>query len=450
MTMAGIIRSLFRRAVGSIEAGGTGPRWSGGKAIRLPAREITIRRQLAAERATWLAHNDPTAAAIVAAWTGNIVADGPAIAAKTSDDALRTELAERFDRWWSRCDAEEIDDLAGMLHRQVRGIVTTGEAFVILETDEEGELRLRSIDPAQCDATFTRNLPNGRRIVAGIEMDERGRRVAYWFRDAEDVLTAYTTTPRRIDARDVLHLFDRQHPGQQRGLSWLAPVAILLDQLGELGGATLALLNTSALYGAVLTNVTGDKPEGPEAPDPSLEPGSIIRAPVGWDVKFGEPPSMTGIDSYRREVLHTIAAGAGVPYELISSNLSEVNFSSARVGLHEFRRRVDTLRKTLITARFLEPIWRRWLALEALHGRVSSATAASLEMTAAWPGWPAISPKDDAEADTLAINAGIESRHAVIARRGRDPREVDAEIAADTFVPRAAKAAPAPRESENA
>lgn len=440
MSLLGSLRRLLGVSTRSIEAGGNGPRWTAGKAIRSPAREITLRRQLAAERATWLAHNDATAAAIVAAWTGNIVADGPAIAAKTTDDALRAALAKRFDSWWSRCDAEEIDDLAGMLHRLVRGIVTTGEAFVLLETDEESELRLRSVDPAQCDATLTRNLPNGRRIVAGIEMDERGRRIAYWFRDAEDMLTAYATTPRRVDARDVLHLFDRQYPGQQRGLSWLAPVAFLLDQFGELGGATLALLNTSALYGAVLTNVSGDKPEGPEGPDPSLEPGSIIRAPVGWDVKFGEPPSMTGIDAYRREVLHTIAAGAGVPYELISSNLSEVNFSSARVGLHEFRRRVDTLRRTLLTARFLDPVWRRWLAHEALHGRLSPAIAARLEMTAAWPGWPAIDPLKDAQADQIAIAIGVESRQAVIARRGRDPREVDAEITADPFRPRAVPA----------
>ncbi|WAC26268.1 phage portal protein [Ancylobacter sp. SL191] len=437
--------SALRRFLGpssrSIEAGGHGPRWTPGKAIRSPAREITIRRQLAAERALWLAQNDPTAAAIVSAWTGNIVADGPAIAAKTTDDALRTALAERFDAWWSRCDAEGIDDLAGMLHRLVRGVVTTGEAFVIMETDEAGELRLRTIDPTQCDATLTRSLADGRRIVAGIEMDERGRRLAYWIRDAEERLTAYSATPRRVDARDVLHLFDRQHPGQQRGLSWLAPVATLIDQLGELGDTTLALLNTSALYGAVLTNANGDAPGGQEGPDPTLEPGSIIRAPVGWDVKFSDPPTMTGIDAYRREMLHTIAAGAGVPFELISANLSEVNFSSARVGLHEFRRRVDTLRRTLLTARFLDPIWRRWLAHEALHGRVSPAIAANLEMTAAWPGWPAIDPLKDAQADQIAIAIGVESRHAVIARRGRDPREVDAEIAADTFVPRAAPAA---------
>lgn len=328
MSFLGSLRSILGLSTRSIEAGGNGPRWTAGKAIRSPAREITLRRQLAAERATWLAHNDATAAAIVAAWTGNIVADGPAIAAKTTDDAVRVALAMRFDAWWSRCDAEEIDDLAGMLHRLVRGIVTTGEAFVLLETDEDGELRLRSVDPAQCDATLTRNLPNGRRIVAGIEMDERGRRIAYWFRDAEDMLTAYT-----------------------------------------------------------------------------------------------------------------IAAGAGVPYELISSNLSEVNFSSARVGLHEFRRRVDTLRRTLLTARFLDPVWRRWLAHEALHGRLSPAIAARLEMTAAWPGWPAIDPLKDAQADQIAIAIGVESRQAIIARRGRDPREVDAEITADTYRPRAVPAA---------
>lgn len=447
MSLLGGLRRLLGVSTRSIEAGGNGPRWTAGKAIRSPAREITLRRQLAAERATWLAHNDATAAAIVSAWTGNIVADGPAIAAKTTDDALRAALAMRFDAWWSRCDAEEIDDLAGMLHRLVRGIVTTGEAFVILETDEDGEFRLRSVDPAQCDATLTRNLPNGRRIVAGIEMDERGRRIAYWFRDAEDMLTAYTTTPRRVDARDVLHLFDRQYPGQQRGLSWLAPVATTLSQLTDLQDSMLEVAKTASLFSGIITNASGQPAEGFSS-IPGMEPGSLFELPPGMDVKFSSPPPLNGADAYRREMLHTISAGAGVPYELISSNLSEVNFSSARVGLHEFRRRVDTLRRTLLTARLLDPVWHRWLAHEALHGRVSPAIAAGLEMTAAWPGWPAIDPLKDAQSDQIAIAIGVESRQAVIARRGRDPREVDAEIAADTFRPQSAPAAQTEDKSE--
>ena len=419
-----------------VEAAGTGPRWGRGKRLAAPAREVTLRRQVAAERAQWLATSTAAGAAIVAAWTSNLIGDGPSVTVATGDPALRQRLGAAWDGWWSSCDAEDLDDLAGLLRRVAHSLVAAGEAFVVMEADETGALRLRTLDPRQIVGDLNRPLADGRQIVAGIELDSRGRRAAYWVRDTAPGFLDYVTAPRRIDARDVIHVFDRVYPGQQRGISWLAPVVTTLDQLAELDDSWLATANTASLYSGVLVNASGT-PADEMVPAQGLAPGALVELPTGFDVKFSSPPVLRGASDFRRDLLRSVSAGAGLPFELVSHDLSQVNFSSARLGLSEFRQRVAVLRRTLFTARLIEPVWRRWLAHEALAGRLSAATAGSLPVSVAWPGWAAVDPLTEIEADILAIQNGLESRHAVIARRGRDPREVDAERAADTFTPAA-------------
>ena len=46
------------------------------------------------------------------------------------------------------------------------------------------------------------------------------------------------------------------------------------------------------------------------------------------------------------------------------------NYSSAKLGLEAFKRRVKALRSSLLVPRLFEPIWRRWVLLEILIGRL--------------------------------------------------------------------------------
>ena len=47
-----------------------------------------------------------------------------------------------------------------------------------------------------------------------------------------------------------------------------------------------------------------------------------------------------------------------MPYELLTGDLSQVNYSSLRGGLVEFRRMVDALQWQLVIPGFCEPVWR--------------------------------------------------------------------------------------------
>ena len=72
-----------------------------------------------------------------------------------------------------------------------------------------------------------------------------------------------------------------------------------------------------------------------------FEPGLIAYARGGKDIKFNQPASTAGVSEWLRAQLHIIAAGYRVPYELLTGDLSQVNYSSLRGGLVEFRRMVD-------------------------------------------------------------------------------------------------------------
>ena len=75
----------------------------------------------------------------------------------------------------------------------------------------------------------------------------------------------------------------------------------------------------------------------------AFEPGMIEYLPPGRDVKFGQPATAAGYGEYMRVQLHAVAAAVGLTYELLTGDLSQVNYSSIRAGLLEFRRRIEQL-----------------------------------------------------------------------------------------------------------
>jgi capsid protein len=57
-----------------------------------------------------------------------------------------------------------------------------------------------------------------------------------------------------------------------------------------------------------------------------------------------------------RVQLHAIAAGVGLTYELLTGDLSQVNYSSIRAGLLEFRRRMEALQWQLLVPGLCRPV----------------------------------------------------------------------------------------------
>jgi lambda family phage portal protein len=374
---------------------------------------------------------------------------------------MREALEDAWNSWSeSGVDQEGLHDLPGLLVASVRSLVASGETLGQLVTTPRGELRVRLLSPEQLDPALTREVENLQRIIAGVEFDAAGRRVGYHVfpRQADQIVASLQWAPIRLPAEDVLHLFEPKVPGQVRGSSWLAPVLTTILQIDQLQDALLARANTAALFGGFVTDPSGTSGLGDGVRDPqqlSLEPGILRVLPADATITFPNVPDAVGTPNLLKHMLRQVASGTGLPYELLTGDLSSTNYSSAKLGLEAFKRRCKAIRETLLVARLLRPIWQRWVTLEVLSGRLyapdfESDPSPFFAVTFLFPEWASLDPYREAQADTTLLNAGIRSRAEIIASRGRDIADVNAELAADVFVPRASPSNPALLGGQNA
>jgi len=424
----------------SYEAGGGGPRWPAAALMPAPARQALAQRALIAQRAAWLTANAPLAESIANNWVTHLVGDGPSVRSRHPNEGIRRALEDAWNNdFYGRADVEG-GDLAQFLGRVVRAFVVDGESFVRMLATARGELRLQLLSPTQIDAATNAELEGGRRIIAGIELGPNGQRLAYHVRpEAADGFVTTIAPPARIPADDILHVYEPKAPGQVRGLSWLTPVATRLLELDSLEDAALMKAKTTALLAGFIRDLEGTSATDDLAfGDLSLEPGTLRRLAPGQDVTFSPTSDMSGLNDFIKHMTRTVSAGSGIPYAILANDLSDTNYSSGKLGLEAFKRRCLAIRASLLGTRLLDPIWRRFATLEVLSGRLSAPGFASDPepfFGASWlfPQWAALEPYREARADTELLRAGVRSREEIIASRGRDPVEVNAEIAADPF-----------------
>ena len=244
----------------------------------------------------------------------------------------------------------------------------------------------------------------------------------------------------RLPADDFVHLFAPVEPGQIRGLSWFAPVLLRLRELDDMEDAALVGAKLRNLVCAALVDPAGDGAglggeQSGGALELSLEPGTILPFVPGRSIEFFDPKESQNYGPFVKEHLRAIAAGLGVPYELLTGDLSSVNYSSIRAGLVEFRKRLEHWQHNVVVFRLCRPVWDRWVRMAVLSGVIDAAAYAAdprafhaVEWLPPKQQW--VDPLKDVQADLMAIEGNLMSRDEAIIARGRDPNRVRAEIAA--------------------
>jgi lambda family phage portal protein len=426
------------RAFGFDASGGSG-RWPKESMIWARTRQELQARPILANRSAWLVENSPSARAIEDQWADNLVGDGPSARSNHPDPATARALENEWARFYRQADIEG-GDLCELLRRVVRSVVGTGDGFLRIITTADGEQRLQLLSSEQIDPTKNLELADGGRIIAGVEVGPLGERRAFWVRpQSPDYWLSMISPPIRIDASEILHCYEPRHAGQVRGYSWLSAVATRLLELDRLEDSLLARMRTSALFAGFITDPENQSGLGAGTQDPqelSMEPGSLRVLPPGASITFPDVPGVEGAPLLLKHMLRSIASGSGIPFALISSDLSDTNYSSCKFGLGPFRRRVKALQSSMLTARLLAPAWRRLISLAIVSGRLRApgfvnAPDDYLDVNFLWPAWDSIEPLREAEADQVLLANGIKSRAQIVSERGRDLADVDRELAAD-------------------
>ena len=352
--------------------------------------------------------------------------------------ALRTRQAQAIWQQWAEttaCDADGLHDLYGLQAIAMRALVTDGECLIRMRPRRvEDNLPLPfQIQLLEADmiADAARAVPlPGNTVHNGIEFDPLGRRVAYHLYrkhpgDATS-LTGWNFEITRVPASEIIHLFRKDRPGQDRGVSWLAPVIVTLRDLSIYEDGSLKRVQLGTLFAGFITS---DDPQafGDELDDnvPDLQPGTMYMLKPGQNVQFNNPPEPHD-PAFRDSTLRAIAAGLGITYESLTGNLSEVNFSSARMGAHEMGRNLDSWLWNLFIPRFCNGVFGWFSNMLAMQERFSVS-----DLTVEWtpPARTLVDPSKEWKALQTAVRSGFMSLPEAIRSQGFDPDAVLAEQA---------------------
>ena len=108
-------------------------------------------------------------------------------------------------------------------------------------------------------------------------------------------------------------------------------------------------------------------------PVESFQPGMVEYLKPGQDIKFNNPPAAGGYREYKMTELQGIMAGIGLPYELGTGDMSQVNYSSWRGGMLGFRNTVEAFRWLTLIPLFCMPVWRRFIDTLILQGKIPAS-----------------------------------------------------------------------------
>lgn len=402
----------------------SGKRWQNTPPFGPLANEISGGAPLVRGRARHLRHNDPLAANAASIYRTALVGYGVTASTEAAD------VNQAFAEWSRKAKFAELQA------EIVDALVTDGEAIVVMRTDDNGALRLQHIPAEQLDESMTVELAGGGYIANGIEFNADDEITAYHiFKTRLTDIFPSSQTPIRVPAEDVIHIFKRDGAGQHRGLSWFAPVVLPLNELSQLHDALLVSAKIQAMMTGFVQDLNGtgtafnDAQQSGNAMDLSLEPGTMRILPSGYSMTFSNPAQMQQSVDYAAHSIRVIAAGLQLPEFLLSGNMRNVNYSSARTALVQFRQHVEGIQHTLLVGKLFEPVFRRWLALADLSGSISVDDVPTVEWF--FPQMPWIDPLKEAEGTAAMIAAGLKSRKQAVAELGFNIEQLDNEIAQD-------------------
>lgn len=439
--VAGVRRIRARAAMGvairGYEGAKTGRRTSGWVAGGNSANaEIGPSLVALRNRSRELIRDNPYAAKAARAFVGNAVGTG---------FMLRLSEGQTvWDAWCRECDADGQHDFAGLIALAVNAMFESGEVLIRLRwrRPQDGltvPLQIQVIEPDYIDNLKNEQLPGGGWIMNGIEFDAIGRRTAYWLYsshpgDSAPLLKSLSS--RRVPASDVIHLYEKTRPGQIRGVPRMASAMLRLRDLDDYEEAELVRKGIESCFAAFVTTENPDEPgitgtgrTGTPGRIETLAAGTVQYLKSGEDVTFGAPQHVRGYEDYVRQQLHAIAAGSGMTYELLTGDLSQVNYSSMRGGLLEFRRQVDQFRWLTLVPMALDRILDAFLVAAGLSGAIRSKTTIERLWTA--PRWEWVDPVKDVAGELLEIAAGLKAWQEGVRGRGGDPDQTIAQIQQD-------------------
>ena len=444
-----------------------------------PAEDIDANNYTLRQRSRMLYMAAPIATAALKRQRTNIV--GPGLKLKPTIDremlGMTQEQAEAWQRrtqaefnlWAQRkqaCDATGVNNFYGMQQLVMLSWPMSGDVFALVTREETTaqmpyslRLHILEADRVRTPETMggsrsgtynvllsgltTQKLENGNTIHDGVEVNPRGKIVAYHV--ANNYPFQYGAEPTefvRVEAYgqetglpNVLHIMDTERPEQYRGVPYLAQVIEPLLQMRRYTEAEITAAIVQSFFTAFIKTAAGaaDMPFNEVGPGENGSPsqasrsnneyemgaGTVNMLEPGEDVTFGSPTHPnTGFDVFMRALCEQVGAAFEIPADLLLMSFNS-SYSASRAALLEawkgFR-----MRREWLTDDFCRPVYEIWLTEAVALGRISAPgfftdpLIRQAYLGSEWigPSQGQLDPTKEVSAAVTAIEHGLSTREA--------------------------------------
>ena len=348
-----------------------------------------------------------------------------------SGDENWDELAKA---WWSSwCNYPEVSGKFDFQTLQLlisESLDRDGEIFIVLTKSKDGccaQLQLVEGHRVQTPP----DLEGKEGLFDGVQTDRFGRALAYYIINSAGDF-------KKIDAEDMIHIFEPERADQVRGYPRIAVAINTVLDRDELLRLEMQATKAASTISLVATSKNGGGAGifGPTAQDDNktLETvwggGALIRLRNDQDIKsFQLNRPNDRLDQHLEQYIRAACLGLQLPYEFVWDS-SKVSGANTRLITAKAARRFEQ-RQNLLIAQALRRIW-RYAAAVAIKNNALPETANWFETDWIPPRSITVDHGRDAQSDIALVEAGLMSRAEYFGSYGQDWEEQTAQIAKET------------------
>tara|TARA_Y100000310_G_scaffold307942_1_gene350550 strand:+ start:3481 stop:5061 length:1581 start_codon:yes stop_codon:yes gene_type:complete len=358
-------------------------------------------------------------------------------------------LNERTEQAWANfCAAPTVDGEMDIIELEKQMVTTwarDGEYIIEVVNDRsalDGFL-LNPVEGDLLDHTLnTINPATKNEIRLGVEINDRGRPVAYHFLtrhpgDMTWVVPESNRRYRRVPAERVIHIFKRLRPGQTRGEpqpTSIVTTTKMMDGFRE-AEVTGRRIKASAMGFAVKgegvsphAGLDGmadreNTDNGVGEFEMDMEPGTLKALPEGYDFKQFDPGgSVSDFAQFDAQMKSDVSMGVSISPVSLGYETAKLSYSTHRGIVAEDRETYRDLQSFFIRMA-MNKIFAIWLRKHVAFNEASEIPPSRVLAILAkfrfrGRGWEQIDPTKDTKAENEQLQARTTSLSRIAAKRG--------------------------------
>lgn len=407
-----------------------------------------------------LVRNDGYAFAAINSLASNIIGKGirPSFSAISEQGkTVKKKIQRPFLDWCGSKECDYVNELNfyGLQQLIIKGTAESGECLIVRRYTGRGKNTKLALQVLEVDfivdwltnSSLGKGFPEGTYCLNGVYYDKNARVYGYEVYEEHpgDSLKVRGYAHNFISADDAVLIYNADRPGQTRGTPWGASVMLEHKLLNNYELAQSHRQTIAASYAAFVKTMN---PAEFGAPGPNkfthssevnyrnmdgerIKPGSIQYLLPGEDVTLATPPPVDGYDEYIKSRLKKMARGWRLSYEVLSGDLSEVNFSSGRMGWLEMMRFIESVQSLIMIPKLCDVVFTWWIETEQLKGNFSFDISEHVRCDWTPPRREMIDPVKETKAMIDQMQAGLLAWADAVRQMGGDP-DLQMDLIAET------------------